>query len=162
MVQSVNNQSVNQFGAINRIGNAQDGRGVYSVLDGNGREAGKLSVAANDCDVFEKSYKDVMESAPKIQKYVQTHSSPEAIQKRKRTSRWITVACAAIGAGIPIHLTRNKSTWVQIPVTILGMLAGVMAGFGLSFAVTTPPGTMKFSKATKNISKIDVQPYNEL
>lgn len=161
MVQSVNNQSVNQFGTINRVGNTPDGRVVYSVTDGEGREAGKMSVAAKDCDVFEKSYHDVIESAPKIQKFVQTHSSPEDIKKRKNTSRWITGICAAIGAGVPIYLTRKASTVKQVLATVVGLVAGVTSGFGLSFAVTTPPGTMKFSKATRNMSKIDIQPYSE-
>ena len=162
MVQSVNNQSVNQFGAINRVGNTPDGRVVYSVTDGNGREAGKMSVAAKDCDMFEKSYRDVIDSAPKIQKYVQTHSSPEDVKRRKRISIWITGICAAIGAGVPIHLTRKASTIKQVLATVAGLVVGVTSGFALSFSATTPPGTMKFSKATKNMSKIDIQPYYDV
>lgn len=161
MVQSVNNSQVNAFGSINRIGSTSDGRVIYSVTDATGKEAGKMSVASKDCDVFEKSYKDIIDSAPKIQKYVQSHSSPEDVQKRKSLSHWIVGSCAIIGAGIPIYLTRKASTVKQVIATVVGLVAGLTGGFGLSFATTTPPGTMKFAKATKNISKIDIQPFVE-
>ena len=161
MVQNINNQTGSQFGAINKIGNTQNGRTVYQVIDANGREAGKLSLPTTDCDMFEKSYKDILEAAPKIQKFAQEHSSPEDIKKRQKASRWIVGICAAIGAGVPIYLTRKASTVKQILTTALGIVGGLTAGFGVSLATTTPPGTMKFSKATKNISKLDIQPVVE-
>ena len=84
------------------------------------------------------------------------------MKKRKRTSRIIIGLGTLIGAGIPIYLTRKSpSTIKQVLATAGGMIAGLAAGLGISLAVTTPPGMMKFSKAAKNISKIDVQPLEE-
>lgn len=162
MVQNINGQSPNQFGTINRVGATSDGRLIYQVKDGDNQEVGKISIPGKDQDVFEKSYKDIMESAPKIQKYAQTHSSPEDIKKRKRASRWIVGICAAIGAGIPIYLTRKATTVKQVLATAVGIVGGLTGGFGLSILTTTPPGTLKFAKASKNLSKIDVRPYSEM
>lgn len=158
MVQGISAQTNNSFGVVNRIGNTPDGRVVYQVIDAEGKEAGKLSLPAQECDVFEKSYKDIMEAAPKIQKFAQQHSSPEDVRKRRNISRTIICFGTAIGAAIPIYLTRNATTAKQIIATSIGILSGLAGGFGLSLATTTPPGTIKFSKATKNLSKLDIQP----
>lgn len=156
MVQNIGNQQ-NAYGAINRIGTTENGRVVYQVVDGNGQEAGKMSIPQNQCDIFEKSYKDIMETAPKLQKFAEKHSTEESRKKLKKTSNWITGICAAVGAGIGIFKTTNLKTWKQILFTTGGLIAGLAAGMGISFAVTSPPGIMKFNKATQNISKLDIQ-----
>ena len=56
----------------------KNGRVVYQVIDGNGQEAGKMSIPQKDCDVFEKSYKDIIETAPKLQKFAEKHSSEDS------------------------------------------------------------------------------------
>lgn len=161
MVQNVANQG-SAFGGISRIGTTQNGRIIYEITDYNGNEAGKMTVPMQDADTFEKSYQDIMETAPKLQKYALEHSSEQDMKKRKRTSRIIIGLGTLIGAGIPIYLTRKSpSTIKQVLATAGGMIAGLAAGLGISLAVTTPPGMMKFSKAAKNISKIDVQPLEE-
>lgn len=161
MVQNISAQGANPYGSIQKIGTTENGRVVYQVIDGNGKEAGKMSIAGKDCDVFEKSYRDIMESAPKIQKYAQTHSSPADIEKRKKISKWLVWTGAILGAGIPIYLTRKSTTGKQLFATAAGIIAGLTGGFALSIKATTPPGTMKFTKAAKNISKLDIQPIAE-
>ncbi len=162
MVQSINGQN-SSFGGINRIGTTPNGRIIYQVVDENGQEAGKMTIAPQDADIFEKSYNDIMESAPKIQKYALEHSSPEDIEKRKKTSQIITLLTTLIGAGIPIYLTRKaNSTFKQVFATLGGAIAGLAAGMGITFAALTPPGMTKFAKASKNLSKIEIQSYNEI
>ncbi len=161
MVQNITNQNAS-FGSISRVGTTPDGRIIYQVNDSSGQEAGKMTIAAQDADVFEKSYNDIMEAAPKIQKYAIEHSSPEDSEKRKKTSRIITLLTTLIGAGVPIYLTRKSSTWKQVFSVLGGTITGLIAGIGISFATLTPPGMMKFSKASKNLSKIEIQPFNEV
>lgn len=162
MVQNITNQNAS-FGSISRVGTTPDGRIIYQVNDSSGQETGKMTVAAQDADLFEKSYNDIMEAAPKIQKYAVEHSSPEAAERRKKTSRIITLLTTLVGVGIPIYLTRkSSSTFKQVFAALGGAIAGLAAGMGLTFATLTPPGMMKFSKASKNLSKIEIQPLNEI
>ena len=151
----------NSYGNIQRVGASENGRVLYRVIDSNGQEAGKLTVAGKDSDKFEQSYKDIMEAAPKIQKFVTENSSEEDIKKRRMTSRLITGGGALAGLIIPIALTRKASTLKQILSTVAGLVAGLSAGFATSLAVTTPPGTYKFAKASRTISKLDIQPVLE-
>lgn len=154
-------QNVGAYGAINKIGTTDNGRVIYQVIDGNGQIAGKMSIPQKDCDVFEKSYKDIIETAPKLQKFAEKHSTEESRKKLKKTSNWITGICAATGAGVAIFKTTNLKTWKQVLITTGGLIAGLAAGMGLSFSLTSPPGIMKFNKATQNISKLDIQPIQE-
>lgn len=153
--------SVNSFGNIQRAGMTPNGRAVYRVIDSNGQEAGKLTVPAGHADTFEKAYIDIMETAPKIQKYAAENSSEKDIKKRRNLSRLIVGTCGVIGAGIPIYLTRKSSTLKQILCTVVGIVAGLSAGFAASLAATTPPGTYKFARATRTLSKLDIQPLME-
>ena len=82
MVQNVANQG-SAFGGISRIGTTQNGRIIYEITDYNGNEAGKMTVPMQDADTFEKSYQDIMETAPKLQKYALEHSSEQDMKKRK-------------------------------------------------------------------------------
>ncbi len=151
----------NSYGNIQRIGASENGRVLYRVIDSNGQEAGKLTVAGKDTDKFEQSYRDIMEAAPKIQKFVTENSSEEDIKKRRMTSRLITGGGALAGLVVPIALTRKASTLKQILSTVAGLVVGLSAGFAASLAVTTPPGTYKFAKASRTISKLDIQPVFE-
>ena len=71
----------NSYGNIQRVGASENGRVLYRVIDSNGQEAGKLTVAGKDTDKFEQSYREIMEAAPKIQKFVTENSSEEDIKK---------------------------------------------------------------------------------
>lgn len=155
MVQNISNQ--NPYGSINRVGQTNDGRVIYQVTDPTGKEAGKMSVAQADCDVFEKSYKDIMESVPKLQKYAEKHSSPDDMKKVQSRSRWITASFAVVGGLIPMIKTKG-ATWKQVLFTLCGTVAGLAAGIATSYAVTAPPGAAKMAKATKAISKLDIRP----
>ena len=66
MVNSIGN---NSYGNIQRIGISNDNRVIYKVIDSQGKDAGKMSVAREDADKFEKSYIDIMSTAPKIREY---------------------------------------------------------------------------------------------
>ena len=112
-------------------------------------------------DQFEAAYKDVMESAPKIQKFVRENSSEEDIKKRRNLSRLIVGTGGVIGAAIPIALSKKLSRVKTILATVAGIIVGVSAGFVASLAATTPPGTYKFAKATRTFSKLDIQPVIE-
>ena len=150
--------SNNSFGNIQRAGIMPNGRALYRIIDSNGEEAGKISIPASNTDQFEKAYIDIRESAPKIQDYAAKHSSEADIKKRRNLSRLIVGIGGVIGAGIPIYLTRKASTLKQILSTVAGIVVGLSAGFAASLAATTPPGIYKFAKASRTLSKMDVQP----
>lgn len=154
-------QNGSGFGNIQRVGAMPNGRTVYRVIDSNGEEAGKLSIPTRDTAQFEKSYVDLMDAAPKLQKYVAEHSSEKDIKNRKILSRVIVGACGIMGAAIPVYLTRKSSTLKQVLCTVTGIVAGLSAGFAASMYATTPPGAFKFAKATRNIGKMDIQPVVE-
>ena len=149
------------YGNIQRIGTTQNGRSVYRVIDSQGKESGKLSVPQEQVDTFESAYKDIMDVAPKIQKFVIEHSSEEDIRKRRNLSRVIVGTGGVIGAVVPVVLTKKSSTVKKVLATVTGIIAGLTGGFAASLAATTPPGTYKFAKATRTFSKLDIQPMNE-
>lgn len=150
----------NTYGNIQKI-DTQNGRAIYRVIDSDGSETGKLSVPQNEADTFESAYKDVMDAAPKIQKYVLENSSDEDIKKRRNKSRLIVGAGGAIGAALPIALIKNLSTTKRVLSTVAGIIVGISAGFATSLAITTPPGTYKFAKATRTFAKLDIQPIED-
>lgn len=154
MTQNVSNQQ-NMFGTVNRIGLTQNGRAIYELVDGEGNVAGKLTIPQNQCDVFEKSYQDIMKAAPKMQKFAQK-MTPEKMEKRNKTANWILGLSTLTGFLVPAIVVRGKG---QFWKTALGTIAGLSLGTVASFKLKTPPGAMEFSKATQNLSKVDAQPY---
>ena len=56
----------NSYGNILRAGNLPNGRVLYNVIDSDGNQAGKLSIPVQQVDAFESSYKQILDSAPKI------------------------------------------------------------------------------------------------
>ena len=159
MVQNTNinfNNQQHQYGNLQRIGN-KDGRTVYRVIDPTGEEVGKMTVATNQADTFEKAYIDMMKSAPQIQKFALENSTPEAIQKKKNLSKIIVGASALTTTGLAIYLSRKTSTIKQILSTIIGAAAGLVIGLAGAMKISTPPGAYKFSQAGNTISKLDIQ-----
>lgn len=157
MVSSVNYNS-NLYGNLQKIGQMQNGRTVYRIIDSQGVEAGKIALPNEDSDKFEKAYQDIMETAPKIQEFSINNSSEKDIKKRRNISRVITTTGGIIGIALPLYLTRKStSTLKRILSTVTGIIAGLSAGFITSLAVTTAPGTFKFIKATRTLSKLDVK-----
>lgn len=148
----------NSYGNIQRIGATENGRAIYRVIDSEGKEAGRLSVAGADTDKFESAYKDIMDAAPKIQKYVAENSSEQDIKKRRNLSRLIVSGTGITGAGIGYALSRKAHTLKTILATVTGIVAGLSAGFVASLSATTPPGSYKFAKATRTFAKLDIQP----
>ena len=161
MVNGITGFKQNSYGNIQKIGSTEHGRAIYRVIDSDGKEAGRLSVAGTDTDKFESAYRDIMDAAPKIQKYVTENSSEADIKKRRNLSRAIVGAGGFIGAAVPIALTRKASTLNQILATVAGVVAGLSAGFATSLYVTTPPGTYKFAKASRTFAKLDIQPISQ-
>ena len=161
MVNGITGFKQNSYGNIQRMGSTENGRAIYRVIDSDGKEAGRLSVAGTDTDKFESAYRDIMDAAPKIQKYVTEYSSEADIKKRRNLSRAIVGVGGFLGAAIPIALTRKASTLKQILATVTGVVAGLSAGFATSLAVTTPPGTYKFAKASRTFAKLDIQPISQ-
>lgn len=170
MVQNISNPNLNSnsnlngYGSINRIGMTNNGRIVYQVIDAEGKEAGKMSVSRKDRDTFEKSYRDMMESAPKLQHYAMT-TSPEKMRKKKNMAKWIVTGCGVLGGLWPLLKYKPGSGFwnilKQTGVTLLGTGAGLVLGIGIAAKTTTPPGAAKFAKATQNMSKLDIQPVQD-
>ena len=153
----------NSYGNIQRSGSLPNGRTVYRVIDSNGKEAGKLSVPNEQKDVFEKAYADILDSAPKIQKYAREHSSEKERAKRLQKFRTIVTLGGVTGAVVPLVALRNSSSVTkQILATVGGILTGISAGFGASLAINSPPGTLKFAIASHELSKVDVQPVKDI
>ena len=159
----VNELSVNlkpsSYGNILRIGNLPNGRVLYNVIDSKGNKAGKLSVPSDQVDTFEASYGQILDSAPKIQAFVKENSSEEAISKRRNLGRGIVAASGVAGVSIPLILLR-KSTSItkKILGAVAGIVTGLSAGFIASLGLTSPPGSIEFARATRNLSRIDIQP----
>ncbi len=149
----------NSYGNILRAGNLPNGRVLYNVIDSEGNKAGKLSVPFEQVDTFEESYKQILDSAPKIQAFVKANSSEEAITKRRNLGRGIVATSGIAGAVLPIVLLR-KSTSItkKILGVVAGIVAGLSAGFAASLGVTSPPGSIQFALASRNLSRLDIQP----
>ncbi len=151
----------NSYGDIQRLGTTTNNRTVYQVIDSQGEKSGKLSIPKEQAYKFEKAYKDVMITAPKIQEYVLENSSEKDIKRRRNLSRIIVGTGGLIGAIIPIVLTQKASKVKAIISTVAGIIIGLSAGYTASLLATMPPGTLKFAKATKTFSKLDIQPVIE-
>jgi hypothetical protein len=158
MIQNVENNN-SQYGRVYKLGSLENGRIVYQVVDGSGKDAGKMSIPRKDCDVFEKSYQDILSTAPKLQEYSKK-MTPEKMQKQKKLSRTIIGVCTGVGALIPMIKVKGN-VWKQLAWTAAGTVAGLAAGFGISLKTTTPSGALKFARATNKISKMDIQPVAE-
>ena len=125
MVNGITGFKQNSYGNIQRMGSTENGRAIYRVIDSDGNEAGRLSVAGTDTDKFESAYRDIMDAAPKIQKYVTENSSEADIKKRRNISRAIVGAGGFIGAANTIELNRKDSTLKKIMANVTGEVAGL-------------------------------------
>ena len=161
MVQNISVQNSNQIGSINRIASTQDGRIIYQVVSPDGYEAGKMSVANQDADTFERAYNDIAEVAPKLQEYAQKHSSPEEIEHKNKVAKWTVGVASALGFLIPAYATKKMKLLPQILITLAGTVAGFITGSALSYKMNTPAGMSKFTKAANTISKLDIKPVVE-
>ncbi len=161
MVNAINvNNSMNSYscGDIRRIGTLPDGRIAYSVFDSKGKEAQRLSVPNDEADIFESSYGKIINSAPKIKKYVAENSSDEDLRRRRTYGRNVIATFAAVGAAAPVMLLWNSaSVTKKILGTIGGVVAGLAAGLVASLCAMTPPGTAEFIKAHRELSKLDIR-----
>lgn len=161
MVTALSGGNISQYayGSVQRSGTLPDGRIVYSVTDSDGNSAGKFSLPEYQADVFEASYKQIMETAPKIKQYVDENSSDEDLRRRRSLGRNIVATCGAIGAAVPILLFwKANSMTKKILGTVAGVVAGLAAGFGISLSATIPPGSQQFAKAHRIISGLDIKP----
>lgn len=149
----------NSYGNVLRAGNLPNGRIIYNVIDSEGNKAGKLSLPQDQVDTFESSYKQILESAPKIQAYVKANSSLEAVNKRRNIARGIVASSGIIGATVPLLILRKSaSVTKKILGAVAGIVTGLSAGFVASLGVTTPPGSLEFAHATRTLSTLDIQP----
>ncbi|MBR6126840.1 hypothetical protein IKQ21_04060 [bacterium] len=158
MVSAIGN---NSYGNIQRIGVSSDNRVVYRVIDSEGKDAGKMSVAQEDVDKFEKSYIDIMSTAPKIKEYVAKNSSPEDLQRRRLMSGLCVGTGGLLGAVIPSFFTKGKGVTKKVVSSVAGLVIGLAAGFATSLSVSTPPGAFKFARAARNLSKVDLKPFSD-
>lgn len=161
MVQNLSSASSSLQGSINRVGTTDNGRVIYQVSDADGNYTGKLSVNQNQADVFEKTYHDLMESAPAMEKFAKEHQSEESLKKLNKKASTITLTSSIVGALLGVF-TASKlkihNTWAQIGIALPTTIAGMFAGRKITEAVIVPSGVKKFKQATYNLSKIDVQP----
>ena len=149
----------NSYGNVQRIRELPNGRVLYGVVDAEGKNAGHITVPIEQADTFESSYQEILETAPKIEAYISANSSEENIAKRRNIARGIVAASGLIGAGVPLLVLR-KSTSVtkKILGAVTGVVVGLAAGFVASLGVTTPPGAIEYSKATRELAKLDIKP----
>lgn len=160
MVQNVSSQAMGGISPVHRIGVLDNGRVVYQISGGLSQESVKVSVNPRDCDTFEKAYRDIMVSAPKLQKYAQT-TSPQQMEKKQKLAKWIVFGGGVLGGIWPLLKAKGNGFWgamKQAGLTLLGFGAGSVAGMFAASKIATPPGAMQFSKATQTISKLDIQP----
>ena len=162
MVQNVSNsvQSQNGFGTINRIGTTNNDRVVYLVTDGLNKESLKMSVAQKDADAFEKSYQSIIESAPKLQHYMET-TPPEKIQKRQKSAKWVVAGSGLVAGLIPLIACKPQGVWKwlgTIALTAASTAAGLFGGSLVASKMITPPGAKEFATATQTLSKLDIKP----
>ena len=160
MVQNIAHRQ-NPYGSIQKIGMTPDGRVVYQAVNPTGEVAGRLSVARKDCDLFEKSYRDIMQAAPQIQRYSET-TSPDKMMRKQKTAKWIVGLSTLIGGGIPLFTVKPNAGWkgtlLQIGATLGGTIAGLVLGTVIAEKVAVPPGMKQFTQASTNLSKIDIRP----
>ncbi len=160
MVSVINNYQnpYGTYGTIQKIGISPNGRAIYRTIDSTGKVGGQLSLPDIDSKKFEKSFNDIVEVSPKIQEFSLKHSSEADIKKRRNMSKIMTAAGGIAGFAIPLFLTRKSpSTIKKIISSVLGSVIGLAVGGVASFALTTPPGTFKFLRAIRTISKLDIQ-----
>ena len=81
MVQNVGNSG---FGSITKVGQTPEGRCIYDVRNPKGEITTKLTIDHKDCDLFVKSYNDIMEVAPKLEAYAEKAVSPDFQKQKKR------------------------------------------------------------------------------
>ncbi len=158
MVSGVNS---NNFGTITRVGNTNSGRAVYEVKDPEGKPAGKITIPQQNCDVFEKSYTDMLDAAPKMEEFAKEAATPERQEKNRKINKWSRIIGAGAGLIASSLLVRKKISkyWLQALICVPATLAGLFGGAYAGTRLTTPNYAIKFTKAMQNISKIDVQPY---
>ena len=157
MVSSVGSNSQNQYGSINKVGSSKDGRIIYQVVGTDGKVKGGLSVAPTDCDKFEHSYKSLMNAAPKVEKYMQTHTEAD-LKKQQKKGRRITGISAFTGGIIPaVFIRKPDNFWVQLLCTIAGAATGFFAGLKIAKRITVPPGAEEMSIASRELSKLDIK-----
>ena len=156
------NLKPSSYGNVLRAGSLPNGRVMYNVIDSEGKQAGKLSLPANEVDTFEASYKKILDTAPKIQAYVKANSSKAAIEKRKHLANGIVALSGAAGFAIPmIILRKSVSVTKKILGAVAGIVTGLSAGFVASLTATTPPGSFEFARATRTLSTLDIQPVSD-
>lgn len=160
MVQNVSNQTPNGYGSLNKIGMTNNGRVLYQVVDASGQNTAKLSVAPQHSDSFEKSYNDIMQNAPKLQKYTET-MGPEKLEKKQKIAKSMVIGGAVLGGIYPLLKIKCNGFWgfvKSVGLTLLGAgVGGALGVYGAS-KVVTPPGTKEIAKATQTLSKLDIQP----
>ena len=152
--------SNNLGGTVNRVGTTDDGRGIYQMTEVTGEPLGRFSVAQKDCDTFERSFRQIIENAPKVKNYLE-NTTPEELEKKQKKAKWIVGLSSFAGGIIPALTLRGNGvlkTLLQIGTTALGCLAGFVAGSFVANKVTIPPGMAELNEAHQNLRKLDVQP----
>lgn len=155
--QQTNQSSVNAMGSINKIGKTPEGRVIYQLIEPNGKAGNKITVGAQNSDVFERSFQTITNVAPKLQDYAKK-MTPEKAEKQKNTAKWLRRGFFAVGFLAPAILVKGK-TWKQALATIGGSILGIIAGVISTNKIMTPPGMKELNEATKVISGLDIQPY---
>ena len=162
MVQNLSNSTQNQYGTINKIGTTPEGRVVYQIDDPKKQQSLRMSVAAKDSDTFERSYKQIMESAPKMQAYAEK-TPPEKIEKNQKLAKWLVAGCGLVGGLIPMLKVKGDGflgVLKQVGLTLLGTGAGLGVGLFSASKIVTPPGAKEFTQATQALSKLDIKPVS--
>lgn len=154
MVDAVNQSSANLYCEAKKIGQMDNGRQIYQLSSNEGEH--KVSVPQLEADKFEKAVSDITQSAEKFEQ------SKDSIGKRKMLAYGALIGSGITGILVPALLTKNKALWKKALSIIGGTLAGVTGGFAAFLSILTPPGMTKCLKASKTLSEMDIQPYEDV
>ena len=164
MTQAIGATATSSAGTINRVGATQDGRIIYQMTSPDGESQGHLSVAAKDCDKFEKSYNTIVETASAVQKFSEKYSTKESMkQLRKKTRLWALSTATVAGVGVNFFTGKFKGKYIglkQFLAVCSATIAGYILGNLIGVKATVPSDVTKFSKATQDITKMDIKPYS--
>lgn len=157
MVQGIN---ANSLGSIARTGEMDNGRIVYAVNDPTGNTVGKVSIPPQQCDVFESSYKNLMDSAPKMQAIAEKYQDPKTMERMRKVSKWSKIIGSGTGLALSAVLTKKMKFGWQALICTVSTIAGLIGGTVAGAKITTPKEALKFTNAMQNLSKVDTKVYS--
>lgn len=140
--------------SFKQIGLTRDDRALYNTVTPNGEVVASWSIPKDKVDVFEKSYKDIMEITPKINEYNEKYSTEEAKKRRKITSWGVFSAISIVGSCLTGYLAKNLSGAKKALAYTGGVAASIAAGTIFALKCFMPPCTIKTVRTMQNLQGV--------